>query len=377
MPVFDEEAVRAAIAAGSLSAVSVDTSIFDNYRCNLDNQLLRSLGQFKGTSTQVILSEVTVGEITAHIARHAEDAQAKLKAALNLLRKGWRRPVDHAQVYELLGLRSSPAEFAQASVERYVDDVGIEVLSSDGLVSHSEVLRRYFSVLPPFSAGALKKSEFPDAIALLSLEAWATDNLTTLLLVSRDKDWHHFAASSSNLYAVNDLSAALDLFNSAGAFVVAKCLELLRPGEQSEFKVDITGALESFLDSLMPEIDAYSVLAYELDHIDCALQRWAIDPKVTPKIAKMDAEAIVFVLTIDAWVLFHATFRYFVADSIDRDQVDLGTDSKDIEQLVPLQVVVTIDRTFESEPAVRSIEVESQKVAVWFDCIDPDWGHEE
>lgn len=262
-------------------------------------------------------------------------------------------------------------------MEKYVDDVGIQVLSSDGLVSHSEVLRRYFSVLPPSSGGALKKSEFPDALTLLSLEAWASENLTTVLLVSRDKDWHDFAAASSNLYAINDLSAALDFFNGAGAFVVAKCLNLLEPGEQSEFKLDMRGALDAFLDSLAPEIDGYSVLEFELDHIDCALQRWAIDPKVKPKIARVDATAIVFVLAIDAWVNFHATFRYFVADSVDRDQVDLGTDSKDVEQLVPLQVVVTIDRAFESEPIVQSIEVESQKVTVWFDRVDPDWGHEE
>lgn len=84
MCAFDEEAIKAAIPAGAISAVSVDTSIFDNDRCNLDTQLLRSLGQFKGTITRVLLSEVTVGEVTTHIARHAEEAQAQLKAALNV-----------------------------------------------------------------------------------------------------------------------------------------------------------------------------------------------------------------------------------------------------------------------------------------------------
>ncbi|MCA6115206.1 DUF4935 domain-containing protein [Bradyrhizobium sp. WSM 1738] len=91
------------------------------------------------------------------------------------------------------------------------------------------MLRRYFTIEPPFSRGELKKTEFPDALALLSLEAWASRHHTTVLLVSRDTDWQAFAAASKHLVVIADLSAALDCFNAAGSFAEAKCLACSHP----------------------------------------------------------------------------------------------------------------------------------------------------
>jgi PIN domain len=227
MPPFDEQAVKTAIATDAIGAISVDTSVFDRRRCNLDAQVLQSLGQFRGTRTRVLLSEIVVGEVSGHIERNAEQARAGLKAALGVLRKSWRRPVDNAAVDELLGIRQTSAEFARNSVAQFVSALGIEIVQADGLVGHSEVLRRYFAVEPPFSRGELKKNEFPDALALLSLEGWAARNRTTVLVISGDKDWQAFAEHSDRLIAVPDLTVALDYFNSAAAFAVARCMALL------------------------------------------------------------------------------------------------------------------------------------------------------
>jgi hypothetical protein len=41
-----------------------------------------------------------------------------------------------------------------------------------------------------------KKSEFPDALALLSLERWATQNKSLVLLVSADGDWKKLVEQS-------------------------------------------------------------------------------------------------------------------------------------------------------------------------------------
>jgi hypothetical protein len=99
-------------------------------------------------------------------------------------------------------------------VETFLEAVSAEVLQSEPAVSVAELLRRYFGAEAPFSGKKgrqddsektkedeggkaapgekekgrkgegkkAKKSEFPDAIALLSLEAWALDADTTVLV---------------------------------------------------------------------------------------------------------------------------------------------------------------------------------------------------
>jgi hypothetical protein len=377
MPVLDEEAVKAAIAAGSIGGFSVDTSVFDRHRCNLDAKVLQSLSQFRGTSIHLVLSEIVAGEVKRHIERNVDEAGSRLKAALGLIRKSWRRPVDQAAVHEVRGIRETSAEFAGRSMSEFADAVGAEIIAVDGLVAHSEVLRRYFGAEPPFSHGEPKKNEFPDALALLSLEAWVRRNETLVLVVSQDRDWQSFADASEHLICVPDLAVALDHFNAAAAFVVARCMTLLAQGEASELKVDIEGAIEIFLENFDPEIDAYSTLDYELDYLEPALQHWMPDPDAGPKIVQAGEEVVVFVVPIRAIVNFSATFRYSVHDSVDRDIVDLGTDVKQVEETISLQAVISIDRRIEEEPDVRSVEIDSRLVTITFGSVDPDWGYEE
>lgn len=82
MPILTEEEIKAKIADGSIFAISVDTSVFDRYGCNLDFAVLKKLGQFATGSTRVLLSEIVVNEVKGHVARDAEDSQRKLKKAI-------------------------------------------------------------------------------------------------------------------------------------------------------------------------------------------------------------------------------------------------------------------------------------------------------
>jgi hypothetical protein len=144
--------------------------------------------------------------------------------------------------------------------------------------------------------------------------------------------------------------------------------------QQSELKADIELALEAFLDGSDPEIDAYSISDYDIENLEPALQYWSPDPDAGPKIVKADSEVIVFVLTVNALVNFCATFCYSVHDSVDRDMVSLGTDTKEVEEKLQLQVVISVDRRIDEEPHVRSVEVEARRFTISFGSIDPDWG---
>ena len=72
-----------------------------------------------------------------------------------------------------------------------------------------ELVRRYFDHSAPFGA-ASKKHEFPDAIALLSLEKWAEMERKKILAVSTDSDWAEFAKESTYIDVEADLAKAIE-----------------------------------------------------------------------------------------------------------------------------------------------------------------------
>jgi hypothetical protein len=63
MPKLTDEELAAAIGAGEVGAVTLDTSVFDKYGDNLRRGTLRSLEQFRGTNTNVVFSDVIIGEV--------------------------------------------------------------------------------------------------------------------------------------------------------------------------------------------------------------------------------------------------------------------------------------------------------------------------
>lgn len=75
--------------------------------------------------------------------------------------------------------RSSPNEEAVWSARNRFDDwaqrVGADILHEDKFASFGEVMRRYEAGAPPFAETGEKKQEFPDAVALATLEGWAED----------------------------------------------------------------------------------------------------------------------------------------------------------------------------------------------------------
>jgi hypothetical protein len=74
----------------------------------------------------------------------------------------------------------------------------------------------YFLNSPPFENTKDKKNEFPDAIALLSLESWAIANKTKVVVVSNDAGWERYCNQSSHLLFLNDLDDALSKFITHG-----------------------------------------------------------------------------------------------------------------------------------------------------------------
>lgn len=101
------------------------------------------------------------GEVRAHIATEAKEKAVNLNITLNKYRKAWHRPE--------AGPVLAPAvdRHAEAQWDTYLAETGGVTLESEGLFSLRELRDRYFTPLAPFAEKGGKKSEFPDAIALM------------------------------------------------------------------------------------------------------------------------------------------------------------------------------------------------------------------
>ncbi|MDP2490153.1 PIN domain-containing protein [Vibrio splendidus] len=78
-------------------------------------------------------------------------------------------------------------------------------------IDPEKLLELYFEKKAPFGDGK-KKSEFPDAISLLSLETYLEDN-EKLYVISDDKDLKTYCEGNERLIAVDSLEKFLDIYN--------------------------------------------------------------------------------------------------------------------------------------------------------------------
>ncbi|WP_334037567.1 PIN domain-containing protein [Burkholderia gladioli] len=216
MTVEDIEKLKELVRHGRVRMMTVDTSIIKQHRLALGHGLLGQLAQFKDSRFSFVLSEIVVREVRRQI---AESIHADLAAWPKIARRleGMPEAADEAAALAAALGGVSPAEIAHREVDQFLIATGAEVITAD----HAEldrVLDLYFDGKPPFGTGN-KRHEFPDAIALLGIDAWCKAANSGIIVVSTDADWLRFCENSSagDLYVVDSLATALDIVNSTAA----------------------------------------------------------------------------------------------------------------------------------------------------------------
>lgn len=238
-----------------------------------------------------------------------------------------------------------------------------------------ELTARYFSSLPPFSGTGKKKAEFPDAIALLSLEDWARSQKTRLMVISRDDDWQAFAARSKHLVWLLDVPEALDHFNREARFVAGRTMALLESRHMADTSYEIANAVELFFDDNPMEVEANaSPYDYEATLQGAALQYW--DLKSGPLILKSDNEEITFVVELNCKISFEASFSWSVYADGESHPVGDSTTATAEDDCV-LQFTITCLRIIHDDPEVYDVAVTSKPFTIDFGFVDPGWDYEE
>ena len=353
---------------GRVLGFAIDTAVFDKYGCNLQFPVLVSLDQFKDRSTRLIISEIVRNEVMAHVGRDAAATQQKLRAALNQHRKQWGLPQDFAQGAKL-SIDVDANRHAEEQVKTFIERVGaIVVPAAVDAALTQEVLRRYFSTEVPFQSKEAKKSEFPDAFALLSLEADAKARKGQTLCVSPDKGWQSFCEKSDHLICIGDINDASDLFNSTGLSVAENVMALWRDGKHPALIEVAESAFESALDGLDFYPDADMPTSFDAEPVSAVLQYAKPETATKPIIIATNSETVTFTIKLDAIIAFEAEFRSYVEDSIDRDNVFLGSVTAHVEETHRFELVVAV---FRNDLESIEIEVAPPKLSVHFGHVHP------
>lgn len=157
-------------------AITLDTNIFTDGGYRLESGLSGQLSQFKTGSARFVLSEIVYRELRRHLIKGSQERRDKLISTMNSARfHGFLPPEQSQRLVDICNTASSAEDVVEKRLQAFASANAMEIIPASG-ASSEDVLRLYFSPSPPFEPSGAKKEEFPDAIALLSLEAWAKDH---------------------------------------------------------------------------------------------------------------------------------------------------------------------------------------------------------
>lgn len=368
------EEIKAEVKRKTIKAISIDTSIFDQKQRGLEWGLLKRLQQFKDSPISFLLPEIVHKELAAHLLKDATESMNVLVKTLKSMSTPWYLSQDSRnQILEIATRQKSADAMAKSRVDSFLVATGAVSVNTADHVSIIEVLDRYFDQQPPFGQKEGKKHEFPDALALLTLERWAELNATSILVVSRDADWQTYCEESARLIGIDDLAEALGCFQEqeAGYFcsIIAKDID---EGDPHGFLVIIQSAVRNKDDSVEVSIDADSQFKCESDWIETRFTDVIIHISTLEPV-EYDGKTLVASLTVEITTDITVDFSFEKWDGIDREYVGMGSTQVTTSESLSVEVLVTFGGTLPHAPVIEDVEVGTISASVSFYDLEPDW----
>jgi hypothetical protein len=375
------------VRTGEFGAITLDTSIFDAHGLRLESGLLRQLEQFQDSSTRLIISEVVKEETLSHLTEKARDAQKDIEKALKQAKDHWRvEDQDIEDIKKLVFDGREAQEIVSERFSQFAEFTSLEIVEAQNHVIVGDLIQKYFKARPPFSETGKKKNEFPDAIALMSLETWANNNQTKIIVVTSDNDWKNFCKDSERLIAIDDFAGALGLFQLQDADDICKYLsEKYEKGELENVKEAISDALEYQMSSLEIYPEASSAYMYEQDSTEVILNGFEFKlfepPNLIFRPVNLDDDGLVVESKLSVDVNIECSFSFSVYDSVDKDEIPFGSGSANIQTNLDVDILISFVGSLDkigAEVEVGDVEIEVKTLdVVDFGEIEPDWMGED
>ncbi len=366
MPIPPENELLDLLRNQTISALTIDTNIFDEKGLQLSAAPLATVAILNSRPFDFLLSGTVAKEILSHLEKRAEDALRTARKAIGeaLFAFETAQPTRDQLLDQITGTQTANAA-AQARLAQYVQDTGCEILSDEDLVTTKEIFDGYFSGQAPFGVGK-KKDEFPDALALHALEAAASVHETSFLVVSKDGDWRKFCEQSQRLYLVPELETALALLNDPPLVVRQSILGWL--AADGDGRAEIRNELEGVVTNLDVDVNGYATSG-EMEAIpyDPELRNveWAdnadVDIIETSERDEQGVVTAVLSLPLQIDLRIHVDLNFSVWDSIDRESISMGGRTVEVDETHDIRATVTV-RLHDLGGEDQEIEFESCEI---------------
>jgi hypothetical protein len=367
-------------------AFTIDTNLAIEGGLNLEGGLLGQLTQFKDGQIDLILSEIVVREIRKHLflqVKKVRDTLVSLsvRAQEVQLAEGEAAAELKAKI-EALG---DPREIAGARLKKYLEATGATTIPVK-LASMDALIRGYFSSSPPFDAAGAKKSEFPDAIALLAIETWATKSGKRVLAVSKDKGWADFAANCEVIDVEPDFAKALQIVQEhadEASARMAAILETVEAGGLPEIAAAIAEGLRQSLPDWPIHGEGSGSFYLELDNAGLEFESYTLikdGDGYDITIVRMGSNQVVARIGAEINATAHAEFSLSVWDSVDKEYIGMGSQSAETNIEFDGAFLLTLGGDLAGDPSaldVEEVEVVEADDEVDFGEIEFDPGDED
>lgn len=373
------------VRMGEFGAISLDTSIFEAQGLKLESGLLKQLDQFLDSSTKLIISEVVKEEVLSHLTKKTKDAQRDIDKSLKDAKDYWQ--VEDSDIEDIknsvFGGRE-PQKIASERFSQFIEATSLEIIEAQDYLIVSELIQKYFRAEPPFAENGKKKNEFPDAIALISLETWANKNQTKIIVVTSDNDWKNFCKCSERLYYSDDFAGVLGLFQKADDL----CRHLSQQYENGVLE-DVKQAVFNALNDNIYEMDIYpaanSSFNYEQEVTKINVNGFEFELLESPNIifrpVNFDDDRLIVESKLSVDVNVECIFSFYVYDSLDKDYVRIGGYNVNTQANLEVEILITFAGDFKrvgAQVKVDEVEVEMKTpTSIDFGDIEPDWGDED
>lgn len=336
------------------SALTIDTSIFIQNGLKLNKGLLAQLHQFKDNPINLILSDIVYRELKSHLDRKEKETKSKIESALNDASDYLNCCIDDMEkIKSLIKLNYEAESISKLILEEFIRKCGIELVKGEEYCEIKSLIDMYFQNLAPFKESGNKKNEFPDAIALLSLQYWVEKNNKNLLAVSADNDWKNFALGKGNIEVIDDLAKAMDILNkqtdeALDSIIYEIELDLTK-SQNSRIFESMYSAIENSIN--ISEISAVSSFEYYINDEQLSLKNIYILTEENEKRLKVyiidyDSDKITISITCEVMCEVEVAFNFSVWDSIDKEYVSVGGTRKIVEISYETDVLVNLYGNF-------------------------------
>lgn len=375
----------AAKAWEDVTFFSIDTNLIQAAGYSFAQGALHQLPNQLPESIGLQLPEIVVQEIVKHRMASVHKAHNNLQGAADELQRLTTIDVSEVRnsVEKLSAIEAASQRFTQ-EVHDYAAQCRGEVLPTAGSDAVTSLFADYFAQRPPFGLSERKKSEFPDAMCLWQLEQYANDKHTIGIIASDDKGWQQYAAESKTLYCARSIDELTELFAATNehASSIKKKIAVAVNDAGSPLGTALADALNRHIgNSEWDASEVYTGSAYrvETETYDTDVAEYSIDGDASIWSVKGERTTWIVELTARVKVNVHLSVEFFAWDSIDKEELSLGSQSFPTQQDVEVEVFLTCsDVHLETEPSDWNTDIEIADSSYSLDGfqVDPDYGAE-